>query len=105
MNDEPSFIDETGNKYWENSEGQQHRDGDLPAVIGPDGYYAWCQNNQWHRNNDLPARIWPDGYCQWWVDDKLIKCKNCTKKEVKEYKKPYYLQKRFKFNRFENLIE
>ena len=105
MSNEPTKIDEKGNKFWLNSRGQTHRDNDLPAIIRPDGYHVWYQNNQWHRDNDLPAKIWPNGMCEWWINGRFIKEKQCTKEEIEGYKKSYYLKKALKANRFENLIK
>ena len=107
MNDEPTEIFEDGTKYWRNSEGQTHRDNDLPATIASDGYCAWYQNDKLHRDNNLPAVIWPDDVCDWWIDGKWIKRKACTKNLIEEFKKSYYLQKKPKieFNRFEKLIK
>ena len=103
MNDEPTEIDEDGDKFWKNSEGKLHRDHDLPAVIGNDGYCAWYKEDTIHRDNNLPAIIWPNSWCEWWVEDKLVREKRCTKKEIEQYKKPFYFN--VKFNRFENLIK
>ena len=105
MSDEPTEIDEFGTKIWKNSEGQWHRDNDLPAIIWNNGDCYWHQNGILHRDNDLPAAIWADGCCDWWIDGKCVKVKDCTKKEIEEYKKPYYQQKRFKFDRFKHLIK
>ena len=108
MNDEPTEINEFGDKFWRNSEGKFHRDNDLPAVIWPDGYNAWWQNGQCHRDNDLPAIIWADGSCAWYQNNECIKRKKqCTLEEIEEYKKPHYFQKvkNIKFDRFEKLIK
>ena len=129
MSNKPTEILDNGTKIWKNSEGRWHRDYDLPAVVWSDGsctwyqndkyhrdsdlpayidsngYSSWWKNDKRHRDNDLPALIWPDGKCEWWVNGELIKRKVCTKEEIKEYKKPYYKQKRFKFNRFKKLIK
>ena len=107
MNQRPSDVDYYGTKYWLNSERQYHRDNDLPAVIC--SYCGWCewyQNGKQHRDNNLPARICSDGDCEWWIDGKWIKREQCTPEEAKEYKKPYYQQKRFiKASRFEKIIK
>ena len=83
MNNEPTEIRLGGTQIWKNSERKYHRDGDLPAVIYPNGLCAWFQNGE------------------------FIKSKYCTKEEAKEYKKPYLQQKKFntKFDRFEKLIK
>jgi antitoxin component YwqK of YwqJK toxin-antitoxin module len=41
--------------------GKLHRDGDLPAVICPDGITEYYLNGQLHRDGDLPAIIDPCG--------------------------------------------
>ena len=130
MSDEPTEIDSNGTRIWRNSEGEIHRDsnvpariwtdgtlfyyqnglihrnGDLPAVIHPDGHCQWWQNGDWHRDYDLPAKIYSDGRCEWWINGKFIKRKKCIKEEIEEYKKPHYLQRNnVKFNRFEKIIK
>ena len=111
MSNEPTEINGIGDKFWLNSEGQLHRDNDLPAVITLNGYHAWWQNGKCHRDNDLPAVIDINGYCVWYQHDGKIKEKYCTKKEIEEYKKPHYFQKvknikfDIKFDRFEKLIK
>lgn len=50
--------------------GQQHRDGDKPAVIGSNGDLFWLQNNNLHRDGDKPAWIWSNGTLQWWQNGK-----------------------------------
>jgi len=47
-----------------------HRDGDLPAYIGPDGTQMWFQNGLRHRDGGLPAIIWADGTQELWVNGK-----------------------------------
>ena len=89
MNDASTKINEFGTQMWFNSEGKYHRDGDLPAVISPDRFYTWYQNDKIHRDNDLPANIWTDGYCEWYKNGKFIKRKRCTFEEAEQYKKPY----------------
>ena len=107
MSDEPTEIRSDGTQIWKNNKGQRHCDNDLPAVIWPNGDCVWYQNDKRHRDNDLPAAIWADGRCDWWVDGKLIKVKHCTKKQIEQFKKPYYLQRKhdISFNRFKNLIK
>ena len=47
-------------------DGELHRDGDLPAMIKPDGTQRWYKYGKWHRDNDLPAEIWADGTQKWY---------------------------------------
>ena len=90
MHDEPTVIWANGTKIWKNSEGQWHRDGDLPAIIGPTGYYAWYQNDKLHRDGDLPAAIdTVFGTCTWCQDGKYIKMKIYSEEEVEMFKLPY----------------
>ena len=56
--------------YWENKNGEWHRDGDKPAILDALGYLAWLQNGKLHRDGDNPAKIWPDGTLEWWQNDK-----------------------------------
>ena len=132
MNDEPTEILEGGTQIWKNSEGQYHRDhdlpavvwpsgtsywyqngllhrdNDLPAIVWPDGRCEWCINGLRHRDNDLPAVIWPDDWCYWYQNDRYIREAQRTKEETEQYKKPYYLQKpkkKIKFDRFKKLIK
>ena len=89
MNDEPIEILDDGTQIWKNSEGQRHRDNDLPAIIRFDGCCQWHQNGYWHRDNNLPARILSGGWCEWWVNDRFIKERQCTPEEIEEYKLPF----------------
>lgn len=43
-----------------------HRDGDLPAVIYPNGRKEWYENGRLHRDNDQPAWIESDGRMAWY---------------------------------------
>jgi ribosomal protein L25 (general stress protein Ctc) len=49
-----------GTQFWY-KDGQQHRDGDLPAVIYATGDQLWYKNGKLHRDGDLPAAIYADG--------------------------------------------
>ena len=89
MSDRPTKILENGSKLWLNSEGRQHREGDLPAAIWADGTYEWIKNGAPHRDNDLPAIISPNRHCIWLSGGKIIKAKYCTKAQIEEFKKPY----------------
>lgn len=44
-----------GEQIWEKN-GKRHRDGDLPAVVGP-FRSIWYQNGKRHRDGDQPAFI------------------------------------------------
>lgn len=47
--------------------GQQHRDGDQPAVIGH-GNREWYQHGLRHRDGGQPAIIWSNGRQEWWTN-------------------------------------
>jgi hypothetical protein len=62
-------IDEIGNQYWYDENGQYHRiDG--PAVLEVSGIQIWCINGKAHRT-DGPAYIRLDGEQEWWVNGKF----------------------------------
>jgi hypothetical protein len=47
-------------------DGLAHRDGDLPALIGPDqDELWWCQHGKRHRENDKPAVVTTSGAEYW----------------------------------------
>lgn len=52
--------------FWEDSNGRQHRDDDLPSVVHLDGTQEWHQHGKRHRDGDLPACIYKDGALYWW---------------------------------------
>ena len=86
-------LSSNGAHRWRNSQGQLHRDNNLPAVIDPDGTLSWYINGirrsvggpssiakdgtqawrnregQLHRT-DGPALIWPNGSQIWIVNGK-----------------------------------
>jgi hypothetical protein len=64
--DAPAIIRADGIQewYWH---GQRHRNGDLPAIVFPDGirmeYYKY---GKWHRGGDLPAIIFDHRNMSWY---------------------------------------
>lgn len=50
-----------GTQQWSNEAGQLHREGDLPAVIYPDGSQEFWENDRLHRAGGLPAVILSNG--------------------------------------------
>jgi hypothetical protein len=48
-----------------------HRDGDLPAIIGPRGIKQWWVYGKRHRGGDKPALIMDNGHQEWWVNGQL----------------------------------
>lgn len=60
-----------GRLVWLDEHYYIHRDGDLPAVIWPDGEQSWQCHGRCHRGNGLPAVIWPCGFKLWYVDGDL----------------------------------
>lgn len=51
-------VDSAGTKFWYNKEGKLHRDGDLPAVVYPDGGREYYRNGVTHRDRG-PAVVMP----------------------------------------------
>ena len=51
--------------YWLDSDGENHRDGDLPASVYVNGSQVWYQHGKNHRDGDLPASVWEDGDQEW----------------------------------------
>ena len=92
MSNKPTVCRSDGTQVWRNSKGQLHRDGDLPALIYPNGRCDWWQNGLVHRDNDLPARIWSDGWCEWWENAVFIKGQKCSPKKIKEYMKQHLVK-------------
>lgn len=58
-------VNEEGTICWYNSNGENHRDNDKPAVIYADGALAWCQDGLIHRSNEQPAFMADDCH-EWW---------------------------------------
>lgn len=69
--DSPTEIDADGTKLWKNKKGEYHREGDLPAVIWPDGSQFWYKNDLKHREGDKPAAIYADGSQRWHKNGQL----------------------------------
>ena len=65
------YEDSDGILHWENQNGEQHRDGDKPAIIDAYGTLEWYQNNRWHRLHG-PAVIRPDDRLEWWINGEEI---------------------------------
>ena len=61
-------VDKYGNKFWYNQQGQQHREGDKPAVERADGTNVWFVNGQCHREGGLPAIEYENGSKAWYVN-------------------------------------
>jgi len=98
----PTRIDSDGNKYWENANGERHReDGpavewingskhwningqlhreDGPAIERFDGTKSWWINGKRHRE-DGPARVWASGTKEWWIDGKKQTQEELARKE------------------------
>ena len=60
-------IDQNGNKFWYNKEGQRHRDNDLPAIEWANGDKFWYQNGKLHRENG-PAIEYANGIKEYWIN-------------------------------------
>ena len=90
MSNKPTEINEFGTQIWRNSEGEIHRDGDLPAWIGIGGPYIYYQNGKKHRENNLPAEIYFTGDCYWYYHGQWIDYgSDFSNEEIEEFKKPY----------------
>ncbi len=63
-NESLMWIDEFGNKYWKNKEGELHRLYG-PAIEGADGRKEWYQNGKLHRL-DGPAQEFNCGDKYWY---------------------------------------
>ena len=56
---------------WISSNGEVHRDGDLPAVEWPDGQKEWYRNGLLHRDGGQPAVELSHGTKLWYQNDEL----------------------------------
>ena len=56
----PPDNTEYGESRWFDTDGELHRDGDLPAFVDPDGSQSWWQHSLLHRETG-PAAIWANG--------------------------------------------
>ena len=63
-------IYSNGNKYWENAQGEFHRE-DGPAIEYDDGSKSWYQDGKLHRE-DGPAIEWTNGVTCWYINGKRI---------------------------------
>ena len=68
--DLPALIAPDGRQEWF-QHGKRHRDGDLPASVHLGGEQLWYKRDKCHRDNDLPAKVWADGSKEWWQNGKL----------------------------------
>ena len=60
-----------GGQQWF-TDGKLHRDGDMPAIMWPNkGGKRWYKDGKLHRDGDLPAMMFPDGRQVWFKDDKI----------------------------------
>jgi len=63
-------IDDAGNKFWTNENGNLHRDeGDKPACEWNNGDKYWCKNGHYHRENGLPAIETRTGSKHWYDEN------------------------------------
>ena len=53
---------------YRNKKGEYHRDGDLPAVVYPNGDAWYFFNGRCHRDGDRPAVVCTNG-CKYWFRD------------------------------------
>jgi hypothetical protein len=66
LNDQPSLIDDIGNKYWHKA-GKIHRENDQPSIIDNGDLY-WYKDGLLHRDNDLPSIIIKSGAKYWHIN-------------------------------------
>jgi len=69
---------------WCDSNGNLHREGDMPAFIGPDGYMAYYKNNKCHREYG-PAIIYSSDREKYWLDSKRYAKKDYINKLNSNY--------------------
>jgi hypothetical protein len=60
-----------GRREWRLTDGGLHRDGDLPAVIWPDGTREWWYMRRRHRKSG-PAVVYPDGGFLWYWEGERV---------------------------------
>lgn len=82
-NDNPTFIDNSGSKFWKNKKNQLHRIGG-PAAEFFDGSKSWYVNDNLHRL-DGPAIEWPNGHKSWYFNGKLHRLDGPTVEWPKEW--------------------
>jgi hypothetical protein len=71
--DLPTGVNSVGDKYWKNSEGKLHRDGDKPAMVRADGTKEWWVNGIFQHKETTSAstpghtvvHINPDLFCEY----------------------------------------
>jgi hypothetical protein len=69
INDLPAIIHVNGKQEWYKN-GNRHRDGDLPAIMGGDSQ-EWFKDDRRHRDGDLPAVIFDYGAQYWFKYGRL----------------------------------
>jgi hypothetical protein len=70
MSESKMEIDETGNKIWRNSKGENHRT-DGPAIERSNGDKSWWVGGKRHRT-DGPAIEWSNGGKVWYVNGECL---------------------------------
>ena len=73
-NDNPTFIDYNGSKFWKNKKNQLHRIGG-PAAEYFDGSKSWYVNDNLHRL-DGPAVEFSNGNKHWYKNGRRFKSKD-----------------------------
>ena len=69
---------------WYDSDGKQHRDGDMPALISTNGYMMYSNHDKIHRVGG-PAFIRDDGSVAYWLDGVYYPDEEEYKNRVREY--------------------
>jgi len=72
-NDNPTEINSDGTKFWRNSDGKRHREGDKPAIIYSNGSISYYKEGKCHRDGDKPAVIHSDGTLYYYKNGKFIR--------------------------------
>ena len=62
------YINSGNTIHWYDSDGNGHRDGDIPAYITIGGYLSYYKHGVWHRENG-PAVIRSNGNVEYYLDD------------------------------------
>jgi len=73
-------IDLDGTKRWYNSNGERHRDNDLPAVECAHGTKYWYSNGKLHRDNG-PAVEYASGFKEWYKNGQQVEEPKAQTKE------------------------
>jgi len=88
--DKPSTVDRRGTKYWRNSDGELHRDGDKPALETAQGDKEWYKKGKLHRDGDKPAIEDSNGSKYWYKNGKVHRDGDKPALELRDGTKEWY---------------